>query len=107
MSDNTLSGNTRSRIAYVEASNAMLQDKDMREAQDSSKDGDPILVDGDSERSYPKAGTKHPEDTSGKSGGFTAHIQEFSGEFATVPQTSKKVNCEKLIRSDAGSTPDG
>jgi hypothetical protein len=78
VSDNAPSGNTRSRIAYVEASNAMLQYEDMREAEGSSKDGD-------SERSYPKGGTKHPENTSGESGGFTAHIQEFSGESATVP----------------------
>jgi hypothetical protein len=67
VSDNTPSGNTRSRIAYVEASNAMLQYEDMREAQGSSKDGD-------SERSNPKASTKYPEETSGESGDFTAHI---------------------------------
>jgi hypothetical protein len=78
VSDNTPSGNTRGRTAYVEASNAMLQYEDMREAQGSSKDGD-------YERSNPKAGTKRPEETSGETGGFTAHIQEFSGESAAVP----------------------
>jgi hypothetical protein len=94
VSDNTPSGNTRSRNTYDEA-----QDKDMRDVQDSSNDGDPISVDGDSERSNLKAGAKHSAETSGEPGGFTAHIQEFSGESVTVPQTSEKVNCEKLIES--------
>lgn len=53
--------------------------------------------DSDSECSELKRNTKNPKEGSGESGGFTRHIKEFSGESATVPQTSGQVNSEKLI----------
>lgn len=119
-SDDAPSTNTRSRTAQVRAldtlgalpnpspnqadhgrSSATLQDEDMREAQDPSNGSDPMSTDGDSDSapSKPKTGTKHPKEGSGESGGFTGHIKEFSGESATVPQTSEQVNSEKVIES--------
>lgn len=34
----------------------------------------------------------HSQETSGESGGFTRHVQEFSGESSTVPKKREQIN---------------
>ncbi|KAJ6095833.1 hypothetical protein N7486_006579 [Penicillium sp. IBT 16267x] len=75
--EDTPAGNTRSHTGYAEAPQMMLDHGDS------------------SQHSTTRSGTEE----SGNSGGFTAHIKEFSAESAVVPETSVQLNNEKLIES--------